>query len=198
MLGWLSTKGENARVRMCVKEVSWDLEARTSVNTAKILLTAQLMRLTFLDDGTFPSDFFDRPLDYSRKETFQIYEMLEAVRNNNVLQRNSLQKSMTSMGMPIPEFMLKHFMDVHRGIEIWMCTVGTAVVPEVRDTVRSIWQRLQQSSQSVDQALHEFTQVEMRVEQLTGSRPGMAEACREIVDNKLYEYVPSSLRKSIL
>lgn len=173
MLGWLAKKGENARVYMCVKEVLWDLERADGLRRATLLMLAQWFRLTMTEDGGLPNNLLDRPLDYTRADLVQFYGMLETIRNNAVRQNEHLQKTMPRLGIKMPDFAVQHVKDTNRGIEIWMCTVGCGIAPDVRDDVRKIWQHLGSSHQHIRDAMLRLKSIEVATQELTGEDTSM-------------------------
>ncbi len=116
MFGWFQKKGENARVYMSTKEVTWEIDGAEQLYRAKILAIASALRDTMFEDGELPSEVLDRPLDFSRAELMQVYGILEDIRNNARSQLEQLKKVAPSVGMEIPEFALEHMKDSNRAL----------------------------------------------------------------------------------
>ena len=124
MLGWLSKKGENSRVQMCIKELMWDLETRDGLKRAKVLAIAQILKQELLLDSGFWMNMLDRPLDYTRSDLMKFYNSLETIRNQGSMQLSTTQKNARRMGAELPQFAVEHAKSTARGLEVWMCTLG--------------------------------------------------------------------------
>jgi hypothetical protein len=168
MLGWLSKKSENALVYMCVKEVKWDLEKADGPRRAMLLLLAQWYRVGMTEQGGVPHSIFDRPLDHSRADLVEFYSGLENIRNNATRQREHIQKSLERFG-GWPAFAVEHSKNTNRGLEVWMCTVGSGIAPDVQDDVRQIWTMLSQGLPYTPEAMRHLQEIAQLTEKMTGS-----------------------------
>lgn len=196
MLGWLAKKGENARVYMCIKEVKWDLERADGLRRATLLLLAQFFRVGMTDErnGGFNLSYFDRPLDHTRADLVALYTGLEHIRNNNNVQREQIERSLARFG-GMPEFAVEQSKNTNRGIEIWMCTVGSGIVPDRRDEVRQIWTMLSEGLPFVREAMRRLQEVAKRTEDATGTKASqMFEALSPEQWIAAADFVPTAFR----
>jgi hypothetical protein len=170
MLGWLAKNGEDARVSMCVKEVKWDLEKSDSPRRAMLLLYAQIFRITTTDKNrnrdAIPLSYFDQQLGHSRAELVELYSGIENIRNGNIRQREQLQKSLIG-GMP--DYAIVNSKAANRGIEIWMCTLGSATTPNTRNDVQAIWSMLSRALPYVPEAMQHIQEIMKLTQTATGS-----------------------------
>ena len=160
MFDWLEKKGENSRVYMCIKELKWDLEARTKVSRAMVLAMSAVFRNMFVNEG-FPANLFNSPFDYSRTDLSKFYNMVEAVRNNSTHTLNQTKTMMKKFGIEMPDYSIRHVKTTNKAIEIWMGTVGIGLVPERRDDMRAVWVLLNDSSSELPNAIAMLNKIEM-------------------------------------
>src|SRR5262245_8923550 len=85
MLGWLSTRRQNARVTRCVKEDKWELENVNVTRRATILALAKFLRPNFSGEGALPLAAISHPFSHNRMELRAFYAGLEKVRYRNQL-----------------------------------------------------------------------------------------------------------------
>jgi hypothetical protein len=152
MFGWLTKKSLDARVFMCVKEVKWDLENSDGLRRATILVLAQIIRSNMCANDV-DERLFSNPRAYNQDGLSLAYQTLEDTRNSQTVQRDRIKKMM-------PTYAVAHSKNATRGLEVWMCSLGAAIVPGVGDDVRAIWRMLMDSRPLVNKALDQLKAVE--------------------------------------
>lgn len=163
MFDWLKKKGQDSRVYMCIKEVKWELESADQIKRARILATTSALGSRFFSGEVIPIDVVNRPLDYSRENLMQFYEILEDIRNDNSTKLAKTKKIMGNFEMEFPAYAEDHAKTAGRAIEVWMSTVGAGIAPDRRDDVRTIWRLLVQSKPFLDTAMDEILLTEKRI-----------------------------------
>lgn len=175
MFGWLKTKGENSRVYMCTKEVKWELERGDGIKSAMILALAQFFRVAMLEEIGVPQDMIDRPPIYPRDDLMRIYSAVEGMRNQNRLQLARSKKVSANIGIELPEFVEQHTKNCERALEVWMCTLGTGIQPDIRPDVRLIWQYLSVSPASLEAGVARLFEIEHMIAEMSGTPESMFE-----------------------
>ncbi len=168
MLNWLIKRSENSRVYMCVKEVKWEVDAADPVRRATILAMSALFRKMFVNEIGFPIDLFDAAPSYPRADLLKFYNALEDVRNQSNRQLEITIKALRRHSIDMPSFSVNHVKMTNRAIELFMCTVGAGIVPDRRDDVRLIWNRLYDANPYLHPAIEDLRIVESRTTELTG------------------------------
>jgi hypothetical protein len=198
MVGWLAKKAQNSRVYMCIKEVKWELETATPLKQATILALAQFIRGGMLEEVNVPHAMLDKPLDYSRRDLWSIYDVLETLRNHNTLQLDATIKNARRVGMELPQFSIDHAKATSRALEVWMATIGAGIVPDRRDDVRAIWTHLTGSYDHVGEAIIHLQNVEQRTSEMAGAP---AEGMFAQIDpndwREICRFVPSALKSEL-
>ncbi len=203
MLSWLKSKGENARVYMCTKELKWELESANALRRARILVLGQIVRATSFGTEPLIQDMLNRPLDYPRVDLVKLYEGIENIRNQSNAQLEHLKKvTPRIMTMEMPQFVIDRAKDAARGLEIWLCTLGAGIVPDRRDEVREIWDLLQGSMNTAPDAVVSLMRDDKQMQQgLTGiGSPGGETIWDDLSPEQVLAactFVPSSFLKRL-
>lgn len=199
MLDWLTKKNDNARVYMCVKEVKWDLESASPLRRATIYALTALFRNMLIRELSIPADVIDRPLDYARSDLVKFYSGLEGIRNQNKFQLETTQKGLGRVGIEMPAFSVEHAKTTNRALEVFMCTIGTGIVPDRRDDVRLIWTLMYEAKAYTASAIQELRSVESRTNEIFGNASGGM--FNEFDDDAEWEdncdYLPSMFAKKL-
>jgi hypothetical protein len=153
MFKWISQAGEDARVKMCVKSVLWELEMAGMKKRAKILLLAQTNRFQWTSSGAVDLRVLENPLAFPRADMWMVYETLEAARNRLTAQAENIKRQLKAVGMPIPPSSEADMKDSVTAIEIWMCVVGMGIVPQARESVWKIWTVMLAAAEHIPDAL---------------------------------------------
>jgi hypothetical protein len=77
------------------------------------------------------------------------------------------------IGFAMPPFVEEHTKNCARGLEVWMCTVGAGIQPDLRDEARIIWRYLATSKASLPEAISRMFEIETALADMTGSTEGM-------------------------
>jgi hypothetical protein len=199
MLRWLATRGENARVYMCIKEVKWDLETADTPRRAMLLANAQRFRLEMLDEdkaGLAPS-YFDLSRSHSRADLFKIYEVFETIRNNMNYQYEQIQKRLARIGVMLPAYAVEHSKNINRGLEVRMCTLGSGIVPDRHDDVRKIWMMLSEGLPLVPEAIRRLQEIAESMATFTGASNPTDMFDEQTIPKLLAaaDFVPSAFRR---
>lgn len=171
-MGWLTRKAQNSRVYMCIKEVKWDLEASDSIRRAMIFAIAQLFRVEVLEKEGLSISIFNYPAGHPRERIMRFYEQLEDVRNLGNLQLDQTKKGLERIGIELPNFAISHAKNTTRGLEVWMCILGTGIVPDRQDDVHKIWSLLAASSAMLTEAISKLKKIEEMTNEATGMPTG--------------------------
>jgi len=158
---------------MCIKELKWTLEAEGDEYTARVLALAQVLRVQFAADDPALRAGLDRPSTFAKSDLFDIYVPLEDLKIKASLQLDANIANFKRMGMPMPNFAIDHARVSNRALEVWMCTVGGAILPKRRGDVIEIWRSLQSATPHVRGALDQIRSVEARTSAIVGERVDM-------------------------
>jgi len=195
MASWLTRKGQDSRVYMCLKELRWDVEQSSEIRRAQILAISAFVRVNILAE--YPDDLsgiLDRPLDFSRDRLMELYELLEDFRNANTVQLNQTQKNMRRFGMNLPQFAADHAAISGRALEVWMATIGAGVLPKRRDEAREVWKLLGAARPFLDDAIEAIRSTEKQTAELTGEpSAGFSNLYTTAEWEELCAFVPSQL-----
>ena len=161
MFDWLAKKGENSRVYMCIKDLKWDLEARSPVNRAKVLAMSAIYREMFVEELGFSSNLFDNPFDYSRADLSKFYNVVETIRNSATHSLGQSQTMFKNFGAKMPQFLIQHVKTTNKAFEVWMGTIGVGLAAERRDEMRVVWSLLSGSSFELPNAMAELKKNEL-------------------------------------
>lgn len=148
---------------MCINFLLWELEAETTLYRAKILAISQILGRQLFNDESISPDLVDRPLDYARDELMARYEILEATRNNSIMQESQIKKSLSKFGVELPNFAIEHTKQCNRALEVWMATIGAGITTKKLDAVRNIWKNLSESILLLDKAIAEIKETERAI-----------------------------------
>jgi hypothetical protein len=160
---WLLRKSQNSRVFMCIKELKWELESKDQLHRASVLAIAQLFRERALS-AEIPQRVLDVPFDCTRKELLTYYTGLEDLRNLASARLGDTQRNFKRLGLELPQYAVEHAKACNRGLEVWMCTIGAAVVPERRDDVERIWRHLRDAAALVPTAIARLRDLERKID----------------------------------
>lgn len=109
-------------------------------------------------------DVLDRPFDFDRDSLMAEYEMLEIARNGMVsLFEANKKESLRLYGRDLMKRITEHNRLTRRSIEVWMCSLGVAIVPDRRDDVRQIWSYLTNSRDKLDEAIQQIEKLDDEV-----------------------------------
>jgi hypothetical protein len=167
MFGWLIAGAQKSRVLMCTKELKWDLESADDMRRSMILLLGQHFRLMTVKNG-IENDAFDKPENYTKDEMLQFYTAMEGLRNNATLERERLRK-LARLGGVFPQYAEDHSKNCNRGIEIWMCTVGTVFAQSAKKDVTAIWKMFLQQPATIRRAFDHLKDIAQRTHKDTGA-----------------------------
>ncbi|TIO29001.1 hypothetical protein [Mesorhizobium sp.] len=156
-----------------MKEVRWELDKADEIKRATILALAHFFRIALLSEIGIPHELLDRPLDYTRDDLMRFYSGIEDLRNGSNMQFTQSKKVSKRIGFEMPAFLEEHTKNCSRGLEVWMCTVGAGVQPQMRDEARAIWNHLSSSSSSLPAAINRMLQIEARVAEMSGTADAM-------------------------
>jgi hypothetical protein len=191
MLSWPVRRGEDSRVYRCIKKMKRELQWANLVKRATILALAQGVRVSPSAAGM--ADAFDRPLDCSRETLFDLFRIVEAIRDQSSVALDTTQSSLQPA-----EMFAEHRNMATRGVEVWMCTLGAGIVPDSHEDVVLIWSYLASSFSNIEQAIRNLRYIEKRMYEATGTSDTMLPSMPDEEWKKLCAYVPSALRPRTL
>jgi hypothetical protein len=70
----------------------------------------------------------------------------------------------------MPVYAVEQSKNANRGNEIWMCTVGSGIVPDMHDEVRQIWTMLSEGLSFAPEAMRRLQEIAKLTEDATGSK----------------------------
>jgi len=142
MFGWLKHKGDNARIHMCIKELKYHLEASNHERIAVILAMATLVRVVGMEENGFPRIIFDRPDVLPRDALLETYDSMDSTRIANVRKLDGAMQLARRANARLSDVVIQQSRLSDRALEVWMCTIGGAIIPERMEDVREIWRLL--------------------------------------------------------
>jgi hypothetical protein len=161
MREWFIRKSQNSRISMCIKEVTWELESSNNLHRAIVLAIAQLFREHALSESV-PRAVLDNPFTHTRDQLIMYYVDIEDVRNLAAARLSDTQQGFKRLGMNLPQYATDHAKACNRGLEVWMCTIGAAVVPERRNDVQRARGHLKEAASQVPTAIAHLREVERK------------------------------------
>lgn len=160
MFKWFSNKSINARIKLCTKEVLWDLEQSDPIRCAEILTMLTLLRWDLIREGGSFSLPLDSPSFIPRETLIAKYEGLEHARNMSSTQGDLIVKQLTASDLPSGTSLKGHLLKSRRALEVLMITIGIGINSSIKEDVRSVWNLLHKSAISIDEALTRLREFE--------------------------------------
>lgn len=174
MQSWLYNIEKKILVSICIKDLKLDLEAASHRQRAEVLALAQHLRCEVLEQIGIDQDVLDNPLEFNRARLIQQFEMMERIWDQARHHLRIAIKNLHHDGRRLPGISLQHVQNTLCALELWMCTLGAGFVADKRHEVGHIWQILEASQGSLEQAISSMRQVEVHTVNLTGiPRAGM-------------------------
>jgi hypothetical protein len=160
MTNWFITTLENSKVKALLLEVRWDFEASRLDRLARILIGAQVLRLTRIELDPDMRPVVHDPLAHDRARLVKAYSIFEEVRNVTAAYAKEEERQTARMGMAMPEFVRQRVQEQRRSLEIWMATIGSAIAKAGGEQGALIWGRLKEARAQVPEALRQLRTLE--------------------------------------
>ena len=192
MVGWWAKQ----RVGACIFDLKRVLERAARVDRAKILVMAHIFRLTtFREDDPKGMTFINSPSVIPPDDLMYMFERLEGIITSSRSNGKQLRRNQRNLfSQDIPQFAQDHWVTTERGVQVWMCTVAAAILPDRLGHVREIWNQIEGAGASVRDAVAHFRDLGSKFEAAFGEAPGIISHMDAEEAVKFCAFVPTFLR----